>query len=74
MALILYRVTLQRLQRAGCDLPPESALADFFQRLNQLDQADPQVMLSMVQGQHPVRKMARLSVDCRQRRLYHPRY
>lgn len=28
MALILYRVTLQRLQRAGCDLPPEPALAD----------------------------------------------
>ena len=36
----------------------DSALSEFFTRLRQLDETDPQVMLSMVQGHHPVRKMA----------------
>lgn len=44
----------------------ESALADFFLRLNQLDASDPQAMLSMVQGYHPVRKMAQKVLTLRQ--------
>lgn len=50
----------------------ESALAGFFLRLNELDEADPQVMLSMVQGQHPVRKMAQKVLALRQQQPDQP--
>ncbi len=36
----------------------EHDLSLFFSQLHELDVTDPQVMLSMVQGHHPVRKMA----------------
>jgi pyruvate, orthophosphate dikinase len=43
----------------------ESALSEFFTRLRELDETEPQVMLSMVQGHHPVRKMAQKIVSLR---------
>jgi len=36
----------------------ERDFSQFFKKLQELDVVEPQVMLSMVQGQHPVRKMA----------------
>jgi len=36
----------------------EQDLSQFFHKLDELDVVEPQVMLSMVQGHHPVRKMA----------------
>ena len=43
----------------------EHALADFFTRLRQLDETDPQVMMAMVQGHQPVQKIARKILDLR---------
>lgn len=50
----------------------EGALADFFTRLQALDEAEPQVMLSMVQGHHPVRKMAQQVIALRRQQAEHP--
>lgn len=50
----------------------EQALADFFTRLRNLDATDPQVMLSMVQGHHPVRKMAQKILALRQQQPERP--
>ena len=43
----------------------EDALAEFFTRLRGLNESEPQVMLSMVQGHHPVRKMAQKVIALR---------
>ncbi|MBM9616291.1 phosphoenolpyruvate synthase [Desulfobulbus rhabdoformis] len=43
----------------------EGAFSEFFSRLADLDEREPQVMLSMVQGHHPVRKMAQKVIALR---------
>lgn len=50
----------------------EGALADFFTRLQALDESEPQVMLSMVQGHHPVRKMAQQVIALRRQQPERP--
>jgi pyruvate,orthophosphate dikinase len=50
----------------------EEALAEFFTRLQALDQTEPQVMLSMVQGHHPVRKMAQKVIALRRQQQERP--
>jgi pyruvate,orthophosphate dikinase len=46
----------------------EGALAEFFTRLQALDQTEPQVMISMVQGHHPVHKMAQQVIALRRQK------
>jgi len=43
----------------------EGALSEFFTQLRSLNESEPQVMLSMVQGHHPVRKMAQKVIALR---------
>jgi len=50
----------------------EQAFAGFFTRLRELDESEPQVMLSMVQGHHPVRKMAQKILALRQQQPEQP--
>jgi pyruvate,orthophosphate dikinase len=50
----------------------EQAFAAFFTRLRELDESEPQVMLSMVQGHHPVRKMAQKILDLRKQQPDRP--
>jgi pyruvate,orthophosphate dikinase len=50
----------------------EQAFADFFTRLRELDKTEPLVMLSMVQGHHPVRKMAQRVIALRQQQPDQP--
>jgi pyruvate,orthophosphate dikinase len=50
----------------------EQAFAQFFSRLHHLDVTDPQVMMSMVQGHHPVRKMALQLIALRQQQPERP--
>ena len=57
-AMLAYADKLiQSLDGAGL-VRFEQVLSGFFQRLQALDDADPVVMMSIVQGHHPVRKMA----------------
>ena len=46
----------------------ESALADFLERMRALDDSNPQVMTSIVQGHHPMRKMAMRLLELRRQR------
>jgi len=50
----------------------EQAFADFFHRLLELDESEPQVMMAMVQGHHPVRKMAQKILTLRQQQPEQP--
>ncbi|MGE4403846.1 MAG: phosphoenolpyruvate synthase, partial [Desulfobulbus sp.] len=50
----------------------EGALDEFFTRLRGLDESEPQVMLSMVQGHHPVRKMAQKVIALRRQKADKP--
>lgn len=50
----------------------EQVFADFFTRLRELDKTEPLVMLSMVQGHHPVRKMAQKVIALRQQQPEQP--
>ena len=45
----------------------EQSFADFFTRLRGLDDSEPQVMMSIVQGHHPVRKMATPMLELRRK-------
>ena len=64
-ALLAYADKLiQSLTAAGL-FRFESAFADFFERMRGLDDSEPQVMMSIVQGHHPVRKMAMRMLDLR---------
>ncbi len=65
-AMLAYADKLiQSLDAAGL-FRFEQALALFFSRMQALDSADPQVMMSIVQGHHPVRKMAKRVLDLRE--------
>jgi len=50
----------------------EHALAEFFTRLRQLDDTDPPVMMAMVQGHQPVRKIAQKVLDLRRQQPDRP--
>ena len=50
----------------------EQALADFFTRLRQMDESDPQVVMALVQGHQPVQKIARKILDLRRQRPEQP--
>lgn len=50
----------------------EQAFADFFTHLRELDKTEPLVMLSMVQGHHPVRKMAQKVIALRRQQPDQP--
>ncbi len=57
-AMLAYADKLIHSMEAPVLFRFEQAFAQFFKRLHDLDVSDPQIMLSMVQGHHPVRKMA----------------
>ena len=50
----------------------EQAFSQFFSRLNDLDTMEPQVMMAMVQGHHPVRKIAIRMIELRRRQPERP--
>ncbi len=57
-AMLAYTDKLLRLMDGTSLLRHQDALNGFFGKLARLDQVDDQVMLYMVQGHHPMKKMA----------------
>ena len=50
----------------------EQALTQFFTRLRQLDETEPQVIMALVQGHQPVRKIAQKILDLRKQQPEKP--
>ena len=57
-AMLAYTDKLINSMDYPCLLRHEAALNDFFDKLSKLDEIDRQVMMYMVQGHHPMKKMA----------------
>ena len=57
-AMLAYTDKLINAMDYACLLRHESALNRFFSKLSHLDDIDHQVMMYMVQGHHPMKKMA----------------
>jgi pyruvate,orthophosphate dikinase len=62
-AMLAYADKLITSLDAALLLRFESALNGFFDRLHRLDEIDDQVMMYMVQGHHPMKKMALRLID-----------
>ena len=69
-AMLAYADRLINALDLECLLRYEGALNTFFDRLHRLDEIDGQVMMYMVQGHHPMKKMAtRLAAFSREERI-----